>query len=260
MTSTLEVQKGIHEVASACTMHWKQRGPDTSTSTFKAFFVEGKRRQGISQKLFNHVLNVLSAMTCWTEEERQQEWTYYVVYEVPQHVVEGSNDDLKDRKDLRTTIECTAKGNHSALRVSYLDKPPLTINIGPYAALHIVAEKGCNTGQYIAKNATFSKMLVEARKTFTFHEHFDWQYTLTLRYCEPYYETAELVKDVVDKDLFFRDPPTCLFDVSCRGAKDTQDATYFTDSFLCKVMDLLPAPWRMATLNVRSPPCPPPGR
>lgn len=259
MASTDLVER-LQRKARDCIHQWKQKpSANCDAVVFRACMVEGKRKEGVSKQFFEHILALLSSMTCWDASEQDQPWKYTVIYETALESLEKDVTELARSKDsVKAAIFCDAKGSNAVLRLSYQDEPPLQVGIGPYATVLVALEKRSESGQYLKKDANFSKMVVEARKTFTFHEHFDWEYTLILRYREPYFATNDLMTDVEAKDLTFRDPPRCFVEIACHHLKSTDDYAYFADSFLCKISDLLPMGWRMASFHVKSPPLPPP--
>ncbi len=252
MAST-EVVERLRDVAQACIGQWSQKpSSDCDVALFLARFVEGPRKEGVSKKVFDHMLHTVSHMTCWNSAESSQLWKYVVVYDVSLTALERDVDEwAKAKHAVKATVECDARGDNAVLRLSYADEPPLKLGIGPFAAVQVVLEKRCDRGQYLKKDTQFTKIVVEARKTFTFSEHFEWEYAFVLRFREPYVETTDLMKDVDAKDLTFRDPPSCFVELSCRQAKATLDHNYFADSFLCKMTDLLPGAWRMASLHIK---------
>lgn len=253
MPST-DVAERLQEMAKECIAQWSQKPSDTCDSVvFLARLAEGKRREGVSKAFFDHIFHILSNMTCWDASEKIQPWKFIVKYETTLDALEKDFSELsKSTHSVKPSITCSAKGNDAVLRVSYEEKAPLQVGIGPYATVSVILEKRCETGQYLKKDANFSKILVEARKTFVFREHFDWQYTFIQRFREPYFETSDLMKDVAAKDLTFRDPPSCFVEISCDGITKTDDSAYFADSFLCKISDLLPGGWRMAPFHIKS--------
>ena len=179
-------------------------------------------------------------------------WTYHVVYDIPTSMLEVDVQPLKDRSQaLRTTLQCKANGDDALLRTTYQETPPLDISVGKYATLRVSMDRQCTTRNYIKKATNFTKICVEARKTFVFQDLFEWRYTFLFKYREPYYDTQDLMKDIVDKDIVFRDPPVCIFQLSCGGVKDTTDHGYFADSLLCKLSDLFPPAWKMEMLQLK---------
>ena len=218
----------------------------------KATIMEGNRKEGMSPGLFEYMYNVLTAMPCFEATGNTAPWSYHVLYDLPPTMLEKDVEPLRERSHrLRTQLHCNADGDDARLVVAYEEKPPLHIGIGKFATLSVCIDRECVSRNYIKKNTNFTKISVEARKTFTFKEHYDWQYTFILKYREPYYETQDLMKDLTENDMTFRDPPVCLFDISCSGVKQTLDHSYFADSLLCKMSDLFPPAWKVVPLHVR---------
>jgi hypothetical protein len=253
MAST-DVAERLRDVALECIRQWNQKqSADCDAVVFRTRFLEGQLKEGVTKQMFDHMLLTVSRMTCWDPSEASQPWKYVVEYDVALDALERDVAEwAKTKRTVKSTVECDAKGNNAVLRLSYTEQPQLLVGIGPFATIQVSLEKQCDSGQYLKKDTHFSKIVVEARKTFTFSEHFDWEYTFVLRFREPYVETSDLMEDLDAKDLTFRDPPRCFVELSCRGTKATLDHAYFADSFLCKVSDLLPGAWQMAPFHVRS--------
>lgn len=255
-----DVIERLRDVAQDCIRQWNQKpSDDCDAVVFRTRFAEGQRKEGVDKPTFDHMLRTVSSMTCWDPAEASQPWNYVVAYAVSLDALERDVADwAKTKHTVQTSVVCDAKGNNAVLRMAYTDQPPLKVGIGPFATVEVALEKRCDSGQYLKKDTQFSKIVVEARKTFTFSEHFDWEYTFVLRFREPYVETTDLMEDLDAKDLTFRDPPTCFVELACRGTKATLDHDYFADSFLCKISDLLPGAWRMAPFLIKSDPVPSP--
>lgn len=254
MSSAASVELSVQNVAKACIEQWSAKASDAhDRAGFRASFAEGKRKDGVSKELFEHMFECLARMNCWDPAEAADPWRYFVRYEMQPDALEKDVAGLCKRKHaVRIQLECDSKGNDAGLCVVYEDAPPVQLGVGPYATVNVAIERQCAARNYIRKGSQFSKVLIEARKTFTFKEHYDWQYTFILRYREPYYETQDLITDISAKDMTFRDPPLCLVQISCDAIKTTTDHAYFADSFLCKVSDLLPHDWKLVPMHVKS--------
>ena len=252
-SASISVGKRVGDIAEACIREWTTKASETcSHVVFKAALMEGNRKEGVSKEMFEHIWATLSGMPCWDSDEVNAPWTSHVTYDVPPDMLEKSVTDLRRQSHcMRTTLECDAHGNDAEQVVTYLDVPPLRLGIATHAAIQVYLERRCSTRNYVKKEANFNKISVDVKKTLTFKEHYDWQYAFTLRYREPYHKTHDLMNNVEDKDMIFRDPPVCLFEISCAGIKDTHDHQYFTDSFLCKMTDVLPPTWRSIPLHVK---------
>lgn len=249
------VEQRVRDVAKSCIDEWTQTsggsGGGEGSLLFKANFCEGKRKDGVSKELFEYMYGCLSGMTCWDASQVAEPWQYYVIYDVPSEALEKDVTDLSKRKvGLSAQLECDAKGNNAQLRISYSDAPPVKLGVGFHATINVASEMQCAERNYVKKGTQFSRVVVESRKTFTFKEHYDWHYTFILRYREPYYDTQDLMSDVSEKDMTFRDPPVCLVQITCNAVKSTSDHQYFADSFLCKISDLLPPKWKMVPFHV----------
>ena len=255
MNGSISVEKTIGELAHTCMREWSAKATDIGSHlVFNAALMEGNRREGVSRDLFTHLWTALSSMTCWEAAELEKPWTSHVTYEIPHDMLEKSVHDLRrNAHALRATLECDSQGNDAEQIVTYLETPPLRLGVGQHASIEVSLERRCKTRNYVKKEATFHKISVEVKKTLTFKEHFDWHYTFTLKYREPYHKTHDLMTDVAEKDMTFCDPPVCFFEISCDGLKDTDDHGYFADSFLCKVTDVLPPRWKAAPLHVKQP-------
>lgn len=252
MSAAAAVEQKIRLIAKSCIDEWSSKATETcDTVVFKASFAEGKRKEGVSKELFEHMFKCLAAMTCWDPEQAREPWQYHVIYDIQAEALEKDVTALcKHKVGFSAKLECDAKGNDAQLRISYMDESPVKVGVGHYAAIEVAIERQSTTRNYIKKDADFTKILVEARKTFTFKEHYDWHYTFILRYREPYYETQDLMADISEKDMTFRDPPMCLVQISSDTVKTTTDSNYFADSFLCKITDLLPHEWKMVPLHL----------
>ena len=255
MNTSISVEKCVGDIAAECIRDWTAKSSDQcATTVFKSAFVEGNRREGISKELFNHIWSELSAMTCWEKGEVEAPWKSTIIYDIPPNMLEKDVEDLrKECHVLTTTLECDDQGNDALLHVSYLEAPPLHMGITKHATVQVCVERQSGARNYIKNEADFKNIAIHVTKRLTFKEHFDWHYDFTMRYREPYYNIRDLMEDVADKDMIFRDPPVCIFNLSCSGVKDTHDYKYFTDSFLCKVMDVLPPAWRSTPLHVKTP-------
>lgn len=243
-------------MAQECIHEWTTQSTDhTSVQVvFKASFVEEKHREGVSRGLFDHIWSALSKMNCWEDGEVNKPWKSTVVYDVPPNMLEHNVEDLrKECHVMRTLLQCDDHGNDTEQIVSYLKEPPLSLGIAKHASIDLSIERRCGARNYIKKEANFLRISMDVSKRLVFKEHYDWHYDFILRYREPYFKTHDLMEDVADKDIIFRDPPVCLFEISCAGVKNTHDDAYFTDSFLCKVMDILPPEWRSIPLHVKVP-------
>lgn len=252
-----DVSTEMRDVAQKCMTEWSTKPSDLCHNViFKGVFTEGKRKYGVSKELFDHMYQTLSNMQCWDPREVALPWKHHIVYEIQPDALE--KDDVRTLQSqshvhhVQTTLKCDAKGNEAALLVSYQDTPSLKLGIGPHVTVHVNIEKQLASKHYIKKDASFTKIIVESSKTFTFKEHFEWTYTFILRYREPYYKNEDLKsQDAIDKDMVFCDPPVCAFELSCSGINTLTDHGYFADSFLCKITDLLPRPWKMIPLHVK---------
>lgn len=254
MNTSISVEQCVGHLAEECIAEWTTKASDHCNRVFfKAALAEGNRREGLSFEMFEHIWSALSAMPCWKEGEVDKPWISTVIYDIPPNMLEKDVEDLrKESYILKTTLECDDQGNNAQQIVAYLKTPPLRLGIATHAAIDVCIERQCGTRNYIKKEANYNKIMIDVSKKLTFHEHFDWHYEFTLRYREPYFNTHDLMEDVVDKDIIFRDPPVCLFHISCDGVKDTHDHAYFADSFLCKVMDILPPSWRSIPIHVKT--------
>ena len=257
MNMSISVEKCVGDLAEECIREWTTKSSDQCGKVlFRAALAEGNRREGISIDMFNHIWSALSVMPCWKDGEVDAPWKNTVIYDVPPNMLEKDVEDLRKKSHvLRTTLQCDDQGNDAEQLVTYLTAPPLNLGIGKHATIDVCIERQCGERNYIKKEANFSKIIIDVTKKLTFHEHFDWEYEFTLRYREPYFNTHDLMdmEDVVDKEMVFRDPPVCLFYISCTGVKNTHDSAYFADSFLCKVMDILPPAWRSIPIHVKTP-------
>lgn len=249
-----DVSTEMRQVAKQCIDEWSQKPSDLCHKVvFKSVFTEGKNKLGMSKELFDHMFQTLSNMQCWDPVEKSSPWKYNVVYELTSDSLE--KDDVRilqsQKSNVQTTLSCDTKGNEATMLVTYQDNPSLKLGVGPHVTIHVHMEKQLVSKQYIKKDAAFAKITVESSKTFTYKEHFEWKYTFTLKYREPYYKNEDLVsQDAIDKDMTFCDPPVCVFELSCEGLDTLTDHGYFADSFLCKISDLLPRPWRMIPMHV----------
>lgn len=256
MQDARAVERHMRNVAKRCLDEWSLKTSELCDNVvFKASFNEGKRRQGMSKELFDHMYACLASMQCWDPQELAKPWTFHVVYELQPEALEKDVTPLRNRATgglVQTILTCDDKGNEAQLLVTYQETPPLLVNVGQHLTIQVNVDKQMTTKNYLKPDTNFTKVTVEAKKTFTFKEHFDWQYTFSLKYREPYHVTEDLMKDVTNKDVTFCDPPLCMFELSCNGMKDVPDHTYFADSFLCKVMDMLPRPWRMIPFQVKT--------
>ena len=255
MNTSLSVEKCVGNMAEECIREWTAKSSEQCAKVlFKAALNEGNRREGVSMDMFNHIWSALSVMPCWKDGEVEAPWTNPVIYDVPPNMLEKDVEDLrKESYVLSTTMQCDDQGNDAEQLVTYLKNAPLHLGIAKHATIDVCIERQCGIRNYIKKEANFTKITMDVTKTLTFHEHFDWEYTFTLRYREPYFNTHDLMEDVADKDMIFRDPPVCLFHISCAGIKSADDHAYFADSLLCKVMDILPPPWRSIPIHVKTP-------
>ena len=234
-------------VAEASIQQWQRERQPTEAFVLRARLLEGRRKEGVSREHFEHMFGVLSSMTCWDAAEAERPWEHHVVYEVQPEALERDVTDLRARyTDIRATLACDTKGNEANLALAYHDPalPRARLEVGTAAAIEVSCETVCTSRTYLKKEAQFAKITVESRKTFTFREHFDWQYTFILRSREPYYDNQDLMANVTEKDMTFCDPPLCMFEITCDGLKDTTDHMYLADSLLCKITDLLAPAWR----------------
>lgn len=257
MEESISVERCVGNMAKTCIDEWstKPAGEGSGRTVFKASLTEGKRKEGISMNLLQHVWTLLSSMPCWDADEVAKPWTQHVTYDIPPTFLEKDVPAL--HHDLSTTLQCDAKGNDAQLVVAYQPSPPLQLGIGPtFGHIDVRLEHECALRNYLKSDATFHKISVDVKKTLTFREHFDWEYTFVLRYREPYHELQlhdpdDHYNDNIDKDFIFRDPPLCFFEISCHGLKQATDHLYFADSFLCKMTDVLPPAWKTTPLYVK---------
>jgi hypothetical protein len=134
------------------------------------------------------MFNVLTSMRCWSEESLRKPWEYHVTYEMAPDTFESSAS-IAAHPGLKASITCNDNGDAAALDVVY-DAPstPMAIPIGSYGSVNIHAVQRLGSRLYLKKDAIPTKAIVEARKTFTFHEFVDWKYEFVLRYREPYHK------------------------------------------------------------------------
>lgn len=256
MQDARAVERRMRNIAKKCIDEWGAKTSEICDNVvLKASFNEGRQRQGMSKQLFDHIFSCLASMQCWDPKQLAEPWTFRAVYELQPEALEKDVTPLRNRATggkVQTSLYCDDKGNGAQLLVTYQENPPLDIGVGQHLTVQVNIDKQMTTKNYLKPDAQFTKVTVEARKTFTYKEHFDWHYTFSMKYREPYYDTEDLMKDITNKDVTFCDPPLCMFELTCDGMKDVSDPNYLTDSFLCKVMDLLPRPWRMIPFQVKS--------
>ena len=187
-------------------------------------------------------------MRCWTQADvAHTPWDLCVTYELAADSLETSDVNTLTHPGLKASIRCDHNGDAATLDVVYdSDKPDAatTIPLGKHGAVRVHALRNLGKRLYTKREIVPKTAVVEARKTFTFHEFVDWNYTFALRYREPYHRTLDLMKnDAHDKPLYYCDPPLCVFSISCNGVLSITDETYFVDSLLCKIGDLIPHEW-----------------
>jgi len=213
MNTSISVEKCVGDMAEECIREWTAKSSDQPHTqvVFKAAIIEGNRREGVSREMFDHIWSALSKMNCWEAGKADKPWKSTVIYDVPPNMLEKSVEDLrKESHVLQTTLQCDDHGNDAEQIVSYLKKPPLCLGIATHASIDLCIERRCGIRNYIKKEANFLKISLDLTKTLTFKEHYDWHYKFTLRYREPYFNTIDLMDDVVAKDIIFRDRPVCL--------------------------------------------------
>jgi hypothetical protein len=243
-----ETQAGIRRIATTCITHWSRKVDVAHPEklVLRAQFTEGARREGVSQALFEFMYNVLTSMQCWNQAEVLAPWKYHVIYELSADSVETSAGLPRSLPGMRASITCNEKGDSASLDVAYDDPhDAVRIPLGTHGAVHVRTLRSLASRVYLKKNTVPIKAVVEARKTFTFREFVDWNYDFVLRYREPYHKTDDLVSDCDSKSLYYCDPPLCVVNISCEGAKSMTDDKYFADSLLCKLSDLLPPAWQV---------------
>lgn len=247
----------LHTISEACIREWNSKQSDLPERVvLKASIMEGRRKEGISKQLFDYMFHVVSSMKCWDPEQVQEAWKESVSYEIQPGHLEKDLETLTRTKDhLSSKIMCNFKGDEATLLLAYEEKdvPAVHLGVDKYANVTISMEKESSTKNYLQPDMSFHKIVVEVQKTLTYKEHFDWDYTFLLRYREPYYDTNDIMRDVLEKDLVFCDPPMCYVVITCTGVKEVTDSKYLADSLLCKIRDLLPPDWKAAlTLDSRA--------
>ncbi len=238
----------LHALAQACIYEWTARPGDLQERvSLKATIKEGKRKEGVTKELFEYMFHVVTSMNCWDPTQAQAPWKEIVSYELqPEHLETGVETLRRTKTHLSSTLTCDFKGDDATLLLAYQEKdvPAVHVRAGTHAHMTVAMEKGSCTKNYIRPEASFHKIVVEMQKTWTYREHFDWEYTFSLKYREPYYDTSDLMADLREKNLIFCDPPMCCVEIVCAGVKEVTDAQYLADSLLCKIRDLLPPEWK----------------
>ena len=262
-----QVETQLRRIAKACVDLWTAPslpGPASSAGAaaaategpetlLKVSLAEGGRRDGVSPAFFRHVYSLLTSMQCWTPEEREQPWRRTVVFEVPiEHL------ETQPSGGGTLTLHCDENGDAGELRLTQRDASSSPVGVGKVLAFQVAVEQHSCKKHYLKPSAQYHKVRIESRKTFVFHEHFDWHYTFVIKHREPYHDTEDLMTDAAEKHMYFRDPPSCHIEISCKGVKDTADHVYLADSLLCKVRDLLLPAWREHPFHLLKDPKAPP--
>lgn len=255
LTPSEETQASLRRLAAASIAEWTSKpdahaagcGP-TDRVVLHAQFTQGSRREGVSKEWFQFMFHLLASMRCWTQADvAHTPWDLCVTYELAADSLETSDVNTLTHPGLKASIRCDHNGDAATLDVVYdSDKPDAatTIPLGKHGAVRVHALRNLGKRLYTKREIVPKTAVVEARKTFTFHEFVDWNYTFVLRYREPYHRTLDLMKnDAHDKPLYYCDPPLCVFSISCNGVLSITDETYFVDSLLCKIGDLIPHEW-----------------
>lgn len=263
LTPSEETHAALRRLAAASIAEWSLKpdahaagcGP-TDRVVLHAQFTQGSRKEGVSKEWFQFMFHLLASMRCWTQADvAHTPWELAVTYELAADSLETSDVNTLTHPGLKASIRCDHNGDAATLDV-VCDKPdaaPATISLGKHGAVRVHALRNLGKRLYTKRETVPKTAVVEARKTFTFHEFVDWNYTFVLRYREPYHRTLDLMNDTHDKPLYYCDPPLCVFSISCNGVLSITDETYFADSLLCKIGDLIPHEWEK---DIAAPPPP----
>jgi hypothetical protein len=184
-------------------------------------------------------------MQCWEDGELTKPWETLVIYNLALSDIEPS-----PKRDATVTVETDDCGDRIVMKTT----APLeggisraTLSAGEHLDVRLSAYTVDTLRRNICPRAVFDHVRVEKFKELHYSSpYFRWCYRLTIRWSTPSLPKDSIGHTAVAKSplVFLRDP-TFHVEVSCIGygkTHITDDAVWFTDSALCKLLDLLPPP------------------
>lgn len=218
-------------------------------------------KDDIPKPLFDHIVVFLSTLKCWSPGEIEAPWKTVVTYDVlPCDLTNPPGRDAK------ISIQSDDRGSEMAMVSVYdADEARLTLP-GEGVGFRMALRRIDKTKRILKKTAVFSNVVVDKTKTLSYKSFFAWQYRLSTRWSHPSIPTMEMGTTLESKNtLSFTQTPTYHFSIKCQGhgTQTIKDPLWFIDSYLCKIMDIIPPPYRSnlfpfrVTLHSPSPAAPP---
>jgi hypothetical protein len=197
-----------------------------------AFHTKLPRLHGVTQDVFDHVLLFLSSMKCWTDAEIQGPWAVAVHYTI------GNADMSKTISSDNSVVTITTdeRGASEGPVVTTV-RDEVLIKLGD--AMHVTTrlESVDHTKRQLSKGVSFSNIVVEKKRTYTYTSSCVWTYTLALRWTCPGVKHDE--EDDETRHMYFCNPPSYHIDLQCRRPCKIKDPAYLANSLMCKIRELV---------------------
>jgi hypothetical protein len=191
------------------------------------------RLVGVTQEVFDHALLFLSSMRCWTDTEIQGPWDTVVRYTI------GNADMTKTisyTDDSVVTITTNERGASEGPVVTTLRKEAM-VKVGDSIHVTTRLEVQDHSKRQLSKGVSFSNIVVEKKRTYTYTSSCVWTYTLALRWTCPGVKHDE--EDIETRHMYFCNPPSYHIELQCRPPCKMKDASYLAQSLLCKIRELI---------------------
>lgn len=211
----------------------------------------GKPTQGVSKSFFEHTLFFLGAMRCWKADEVTKPWTTVIRYTVPCTEIlpcENSNHDVSER-----FVECTERGETNGFVFWIHDAPDhARVHVTDHLTCYFSCTRKVFEKRFFHASATYSNVVVERKKTFTYCSSAKWEYTLVVRWSTPCVASTKTTVSKQELPILFCTSPTYHVILSCQPTQ-ALSPQYVAESMWCKISDILPQTQSIANMTVSLP-------
>lgn len=206
----MDVKTQLQELVNLCSEH----------NYLDIVFREGKRTY-VSKAFFEHTYHFLTHMSCWTEDERKQEWTTKVVYAIPNDSVES------DLPSPAVAIYISADETANNIQMDVREEHPNKITIEKQPIETDISLVKLYPGKfYLNASAHFSSIEIHKEKTYVFRSSATWTYIFRVVYKEAY--------DASENTILFGNTPFYAIHLRCQDIQGEGTV----ESILCKIKDI----------------------